>query len=92
MYYNGILNGIALGVLSKKAEIPDYHLMVGTAEHLASLPLLVYQDYLNFVPEPLKPEFTEQKYEDVNMQADAGLSQNDFIYNTYFIGDALGGI
>ena len=92
MEYNGILNNIALGLLAKPPNIPDFHLMVGTAEHLASLPLLVYQDYLNFVPQPLKPEFEQQKYEDVNTQAESGLSQNDFIYNTYFIGDALGGI
>ena len=41
--YQSSLNKIALSVLLKPVKIPDYHLMVGTAEHLASIDLVVPQ-------------------------------------------------
>lgn len=41
--YMSILNAHAIGVLAQSPAIPDYHLMVGSAECLSPLPLLVYQ-------------------------------------------------
>lgn len=37
--YRQVLNGFALQSLNKSVQIPDFHLMVGSAECLSSLPL-----------------------------------------------------
>lgn len=42
--YRQILDGFALNSLTKLPSIPDYHLMVGSAEDLTSQPLLVYKN------------------------------------------------
>lgn len=42
--YRQILDGFALNSLTKLPNIPDYHLMVGSAEDLTSQPLLVYKN------------------------------------------------
>lgn len=39
--YQNTLNRIALNVLTKPPQIPDYHLMIGSAECLDGLPLLI---------------------------------------------------
>ena len=41
--YMSVLNAHAMNILGQQPSIPDYHLMVGSAEHLAPLPLAIYQ-------------------------------------------------
>ena len=43
MEYRQVLDNIALSVISRVPDIPDYHLMVGTAEELSPLPVLIPQ-------------------------------------------------
>ena len=40
--YRQVLNAHALNNINRMPQIPDYHLMVGSAEELAPLPLLLY--------------------------------------------------
>lgn len=93
LWYNQICNGIAFQQLSKPCQIPDFHLMVGTAEHLASLPVLVFQDYIESIPEPLRRPLTDLKYEEAAQKLESGaLTVDDFVGETFFLGDPLGGV
>lgn len=93
LWYNNICNSIALQQLLKPCHIPDFKLMVGTAEHLASLPVLVYQDYIDAIPEPLRRPMDSLKYEDTAKALENGsLTVDDFVGETFFLGDPLGGI
>ena len=93
MSYRKILNGIALGVLLKAPEIPDYHLMVGTAEHLDSVPLLINQTKI--------PTKVAENLEKVNTLSNETIEQalaagtleiNDFNGNTAILGSMIGGV
>ena len=47
MAYRQTLNGFALKQLVKPCEIPDYHLMVGSAEDLTPKDVVLYKNYVN---------------------------------------------
>lgn len=92
MAYQECLNAHALAVLSKPIQIPDYHLMVGSAEELTPLPLMIYQDYLS--PEVAKnlQSFDKMTNEEIQQAiADGSLEVNDLNGNVSLIGDGLGG-
>lgn len=81
--YRNIINAFGLKAMIKNPQIPDYHLMVGSAEELGSLPLLVYTntsvpkevvDNMNRVSEMNN----EQLY---SALAYGGLEVNDLNYN-----------
>lgn len=90
--YREMLNYQALSVLIKPPCLPDYKLMIGSAERLDSLPLVIYKNYMpaqakplvratsDMPAEQLDPDFVGKTYE-----------PDDFIQDTFFIGDALGG-
>lgn len=89
--YRKIINQFGLQQLTRNISIPDFHLMVGSAEYLASMPVLVYNDYLEAIPEPLQKPITDLNYE----QAQAGMTNgeltvDDFVSNTFYIGSPLG--
>lgn len=42
--YRSVLNAIALSQVATVPNIPDFHLMIGSAECLESLPLLIYKN------------------------------------------------
>lgn len=42
MGYRNIIDAFALQSVSKMPDIPDYHLMIGSAEEHAPLPLMLY--------------------------------------------------
>ena len=92
MGYKENLNAHALGILAKPIQIPDYHLMVGSAEKLAPLPVMIYQDYLS--PEVAKnlQSFEKMTNEEIQQAiADGLLEVNDLNGNVSLIGDGLGG-
>ena len=92
IYYRGIIDNIGLNVRVKKPYIPDYHLMIGTAENLASVPLLLYNDFNTYIPKPLQKPIEQMKLEDVTMKLDGvQYTTDDFVNNTFFIGNAVGG-
>lgn len=90
--YKSMLNQFALNTLSKLPNIPDYHLMVGSAERLDSLPLLVYKnakvptevvDMMNVTKSVSSEEIAEAI-------ANNNLEINDLNWNLALIGSGLG--
>lgn len=89
--YKGIVNRFGLQQLVRPVAIPDFHLMVGSAEYLASMPVLVYQDYLEMIPTALQKPITDISYEQAQTGIENGeLSPDDFVQNTFYIGSPLG--
>lgn len=90
--YKGILNRFALNTLIKNPNIPDFHLMVGSAETLAPLPLLVYEKAK--VPNEVVQIMKETSDTDSDIIADAiannTLEVNDLNWNIALIGSGLG--
>lgn len=93
LYYRGIINNIGNNQMKKVPEIPDFKLMVGTAEHLASMPVLVYSDYVNLIPEPLRKPLESMSHEEATEKLTNGtVSPNDFVGDVFWLGDAIGGV
>lgn len=89
--YRGIIDNFAINQLAKPVNIPDFRLMVGSSEYLASLPVMVYQDYLNVIPEPLQKPITDISYEKAQQGITNGeITPDDFVSNTFWMGSALG--
>ena len=90
--YRNVLNQFALNTLIKPPNIPDYHLMVGTAETLKSLPLLVYENAK--VPSEVVEVMNMAKYQSSDDIAEAiannNLEINDLNWNLALIGSGLG--
>ena len=90
MGYRNNVNAHARGVLVKPPHIPDYHLMVGSAEDLESKPLVVHKKaYPTVATESIK---IAQNMTDAEMQerlANDTLEVNDFMENTLLIGSGL---
>lgn len=91
--YRQILNAHALKNITKMPNIPDYHLMVGSAEELAGLPTLIQTNYV--------PDSVKAMTADVNKLTDEEVAQalennmlevNDFMDNLAAIGAGLGGV
>lgn len=91
--YRKALDHIALGVLHKLPNIPDYHLMIGTAERLNEIPLLIYKS--TAVPSVLVNSMTElsqQSSTDIALAIENNLLEvNDLSLNLALIGNGLGG-
>ena len=91
--YRKTLDRIALKTLLKAPEIPDFHLMVGTAEKHKSLPLMIYEQ--TAIPAELVPsmvELSQKSSVDIEKAiADNTLEVNDMNLNVLMIGNGLGG-
>ena len=90
--YRTVLDTFALQSLIKVPNIPDYHLMVGSAEQLDSLPLLVYEKAT--IPKGLVSNMQEIKelsndeiHEAINNN---DLEVNDLNWNLALLGNGLG--
>lgn len=90
--YKGIINQFALNTLIRQPNIPDFHLMVGSAETLAPLPLLVYAtakiptqivDNMNDMSDKTSEEIAESI-------ANNNLEVNDLNWNLAMLGSGLG--
>ena len=92
MEYRGVLNNIALSVLTKAPDIPDFHLMVGTAEELDGLPLVIPQTTIpKKVAENLDNVTTLSNEDIYNSLANNVLEVNDYNGNTAIIAEKIGG-
>ena len=92
MEYRKTINGIARGVLIKPPQIPDYHLMIGTAENMSDIPLLISQTKIpSKVAENLETLNKLSNEEMTQAIADGILEINDFNGNTAIIGSMIGG-
>ena len=86
--YRNILDAFALKTLAKMPNIPDFHLMVGSAEEHSPMPLLVYEK--SVLPSQLVNNFkvtqnmTNEEIE--SAIANGQLEVNDLNYNVALIG------
>lgn len=86
--YRNMLNRFALQSVIKAPNIPDFHLMVGSAEDLASLPLLIY-DSSNVPSEIVQgmSKYNEMTSDDIQQAiADNVLEVNDINMNIATLG------
>lgn len=90
--YRQFLNNIAYERLTTKADIPDFKLMVGSAENLTPLPTLIYRDYFGADAKALIEPFKKMPAEKVDPQL-VGITYtpDDFVNNTIFLGQATAG-
>ena len=89
MYYRGIMNRIALQQLATVPDIPDYHLMIGSAEQLASVPVLIYQ---TVVPPEAKALIPPASREEMDTPLNGTTyTTDDFINNTFYLGNPIDG-
>ena len=90
--YKGTLNKFALNTLIKAPNIPDYHLMVGSAETLAPLPLLVYENakFPNEIVQNMNNMKSKTSEEIAEAIADNNLEVNDLNWNLALLGSGLG--
>ena len=92
MEYRQTLDRIALSVLNRSPDIPDYHLMVGSAEELSPLPVLIPQHEI-----PKEVAQSLSKLDDIDNDTIAklideqSLEINDFNGNTALLGGMIGG-
>ena len=90
--YRQVLDKFGLQSLVKQPNIPDFHLMVGSAENISPLPLIIVNDYK--IPkqvvnnmEALKNVSSEEISKAI---ADNNLEVNDLNWNLALIGNGLG--
>lgn len=90
--YRQIIDRFALNQLLKLPNIPDFHLMIGSAEQLDGLPLLVYENAA--IPTEIagNMQITEEKTNEeiAAMIADGQLEVNDLNWNLATLGGGLG--
>ena len=90
--YRQIIDRFALNQLIKMPNIPDFHLMIGSAEELNGLPLLVYENAK--VPSEVAENMaiTSQKTNEEiqEMIANNDLEVNDLNWNLALLGSGLG--
>jgi hypothetical protein len=90
--YRNVIDRFALNTLQKLPDIPDFHLMVGSAESLNSLPLLVYENAK--VPVEVVEvmgEAKENSLQDISEAIENNhLEVNDLNWNLALIGSGLG--
>ena len=92
--YRPILDGFARQSLIKAPNIPDFHLMIGTAECLESLPVLIYAN--TYVPNEVVENMQKvSTLEENNMSVAEAIQNNvlevnDLNYNVALLG--IGGL
>ena len=93
MTYKENINRQALNVLNKLPHMPDYHLMIGDAEELNSVPVLVAKTYV--------PKYAVKTHADISTATDDEIAYmlehniievNHLNANVMSIGEGLGGI
>lgn len=93
MSYLRTLSAIAYKVLPTVPDMPDYHLMVGTAERHDSIPLVIPQAKIpKTVAEQLVTYETMSSEEITEAIANNTLEINDFNANTAILTGLIGGV
>ena len=88
--YRQMINGFGLLALGKPCQIPDYHLMIGTAEDLSSQPIMIFEDAMPKQVASMLPDIRDMDYEDVQSDLASGkLTIDDFFTNVYPLGDPI---
>ena len=91
MSYRQVIDRQALNVLVKSPNIPDYHLMVGSAERLDGMPLMVYES--STIPTSLLNSYNnikEMSSGDIEQAiVENSLEVNDLNFNVALLGLGL---
>lgn len=88
--YREMLNRQGLQALVEPVHIPDYHLMVGTAEDLSNQPIMVFKDYMPKTQAVNIARLENMSYEDIQQNLASGtLTINDFYQNVYPFGEPV---
>ena len=90
--YRQVIDKFGLQSLVKQPNIPDFHLMVGSAENIQPLPLVIVNTYK--IPQQVINNMEELKdvsSDDIaNAIANNQLEVNDLNWNLALIGNGLG--
>lgn len=90
--YRQVIDKFGLQSLVKQPNIPDFHLMVGSAENIQPLPLVIVNTYK--IPQQVINNMEELKDvssdEISNAIANNNLEVNDLNWNLALIGNGLG--
>lgn len=89
--YAKVLNQHARNVMFKAPSIPDFRCMVGTAECLAPLPVLI-QPWTPDIKEPVTDDVKNLNAEKVASLGEEPLSETDFPKSKFYMGKATGGV
>ena len=93
MTYRQNINRQAYNVINKLPDMPDYHLMIGDAEELNTVPVLIAKTYV--------PKYAVKTQADISTATDDEIAYmlenniievNDLNANVMSIGEGLGGI
>ena len=88
--YRPYVNAHGLSQLIKKPDIPDMRLMVGSAEELEPLPLMIYADLGPRQAPAVMQTYDSLSIEDVQEKiGSTSLTIDDFPGNTLYLGDPI---
>lgn len=91
--YQHALNTGAYNRLVRPQAIPDFKLMVGSAEALHSLPITMYKDFYGKQAKALIEPIKDLPAEKVDPQlVGKTYEPNDFIYNDFWLGNPIDGV
>lgn len=90
MGYRGMLNAHAKACLPQVPDIPDCNLMVGSAELLAPLPVILYKNAIPPQAIVAAKNLKDLTHEEVVAGMHAGvLSIDDFPSTSYYLGNPV---
>ena len=87
--YRTFLNLMGLKTRAKQCDMPDFRLMIGTAEDLSSQPVMVYHDLKTQNYKTLSDPLSKIYNSDSIGSDGVGTvyEPDDFVRNTYYIGE-----
>lgn len=92
-YYKPIVNAFAFDQLNRPIHIPDMRLMVGCAECLEPLPLLIYKDVGPTVQSAVMKPYNELTLDEAAEKLQGtSLTTDDFPGNTLYLGEAVAAV
>lgn len=89
--YANVLRAFARRQMPTSADIPDFRLMVGEAEFLDSIPLLLYTDIAALNTKAVTPALSEISAEQAAPNLQGVSFSNDDFGNDFYLGGSLGG-
>lgn len=88
--YRPYVNAHGLAQLIKQPDIPDMRLMVGSAEELEPLPLMLYADLSPRQAPIVMKTYDNLSIDDVKQKiGSTSLTIDDFPGNTLYLGEAI---
>ena len=93
MTYKQNINRQAYNVINKLPDMPDYHLMIGDAEELKTVPVLVAKTYVPKYAVKTQADISTATDDEISFMLENNIIEvNDLNANVMSIGEGLGGI